>query len=76
MSEPPSTSRVARTGAAVTSDILFCANSIVNWIQFLPSLSQTACNAMEELSRTAQHGSQGVDVNSFASNKEDGTCGR
>jgi hypothetical protein len=43
----------------------FCANSTVNWIQFLRSFSQTACHATDEVSRTVRHSSQGVVVNSL-----------
>jgi hypothetical protein len=60
----------------------FCANSTVNWIQFLCSFSQTACHATDEVSRTVRHSSQGVLVNSLtitavgnlAKNPEAGSC--
>ena len=47
------------------STFRFCANSTVNWIQFLRSFSQTACHATDEVSRTVRHSSQGVVVNSL-----------
>jgi hypothetical protein len=51
--------QIAELGATVR----FCANSTVNWIQFLRSFSQTPCHATDEVSRIARHSSQGVVVN-------------
>jgi hypothetical protein len=53
--------QIAESGAAFR----FCANSTVNWIQFLRSFSQTACHPTDEVSRTVRHSSQGVVVNSL-----------
>jgi hypothetical protein len=36
---------IAEPGAS----FFFCVNSTVNWIQFLRSLSQTACHATDEI---------------------------
>ena len=65
----PTIPRVAGAAFAQMAELgatfRFCANSTVNWIQFLRSFSQTACHATDEVSRTVRHSSQGVVVNSL-----------
>jgi single-strand DNA-binding protein len=54
-----------RAGQAGGATLIISANSLLNCIQSFACSSQTACHATDELSRVAQHNSQGVVMNSF-----------